>query len=292
MQTDVSLFSKVAGLALLGCLLGANPAGAQTGSGSPPPTYDYDPEIAGTQPPKSPLLADYEYRSVRTYQVSIPVLVPLSQLQAILPAGYQAIASPAESQTASLSLGFFMDQRFERPGVAQTYGPVSALLVSTTVLNTNVNPARQELVFPSFSAGGEVDALNASFGPGSARLADVKVKVEEKNGKLYFTFDVNDASLGFKIHAEAQSSAALNTRSVSDPVGLAFRTFNGTAPNNAFRAASQSDTLSVPVKDAKVKLQTRGHKLRFPAGTLSIVGLGATVGVSRNVEFILKFEQP
>jgi len=290
MKTDASAFSKMAGLALLACLVSANGAHAQTGSGSPPPTYDYDSEIAGTQPPKSPLLTNYEYRSVRTYQVSIPVLVPLNQLQAILPAGYTAIASPGDSQTASLSLGFFMDQRFERTGVAQSFGPVSALLVSTTVLNTNVEPARQELVFPSFSASGEIDALNASFGPGSARLADVKVKVEEKKGKLYFTFDVNDAALGFKIHAEAESPAALNNRSLSDPVGLAFRTFNGTTPNNAFRAASQSDTLSVPAADAKVKLQTRGHKLRFPAGSLSIVGLGANVGFSRNVEFILKFE--
>lgn len=289
-MTNLSTFSRVAGLALLACLASAQGANAQTGSGSPPPTYDYDDAIAGTQPPKSALVADYEYRSVRTYQVSIPVLVPLAQLQAILPAGYTAVASPADSQTASLSLGFFLDQRFERTGVAQSYGPVSALLVSTTVLNTNVTPARQELVFPSFSAGGEIEGLNASFGPGSARLADVKVKVEEKKGKLYFTFDVNDAELGFKIHAEAQSPAALNTRAISDPVGLPFRTFNGTSANNAFRAASQSDTLSVPTADAKVKLQTRGHKLRFPAGTLAIKGLGANVAFSRNVEFILKFE--
>jgi hypothetical protein len=290
MKSDASKSFCIAGLILLTGLAIPGTAHAQTGSGSPPPTYDYDPDIAGTQPPKSPLVADYEYRSARTYQVSIPVLVPLSELQAILPAGYTAIASPAESQTASLSLVFFMDQRFERPGQGATYGPVSALLVSTTVVNNNVNPPRQELVFPSFSAGGEIDALNASFGPGSARLAEVKVNVEEKEGKLYFTFDVHDADLGFKIQAKAESPADLNTRAISDPVGLAFRTFNGKNPNNAFRAASQSDTLNIPTAQAKVKLQACGHKLRFPAGNLRIVGLGANVTFGRNVEFVLKFE--
>ena len=89
---------------------------------------------------------------------------------------------------------------------------------------------------------------------------------------------------------EAESSANINNRSVSDPVGLAFRAFNGISPNRAFRAASQSDTLAVPVADAKLKLNVPGHRLHFPAGSLTIVDTGANITFSRNVEFIIKFE--
>lgn len=277
-------------LALTTCVLAASGVRAQAGSGSPPPTYDYDAAVPGTQGPKSPLVAGYDYRSVRTYQVSIPVLVPLAQLQSILPAGFTATPSAPGADTASLSLGFFVDQRFERTAVGQSYGPVSALLVSTTAVNNNVSPPRSELVFPAFEASGEIDALNAAFGPGSARLADVKVKIEQEDGAMRFSFDVSDDSLGFRIRAEAESPSAINTRSVSDPVGLPFRTFNGRSANNSFHAASQSDTLTLPAASSVVKLQAPGQRLRFPAGTLSIVGLGPNVTFSRNVEFIVKFD--
>ena len=275
-------------LALLTCLIGMESPQAQTPSGSPPPTYDYDATVPGTQPPKSPLVAGYDYRSVRTYQVTIPVLVPLAQLQAIMPAGFSALPSAPGANTATLSLAFFLDQRFERTSVNQSYGPVSALLVSTTARNDIAG--RNEIVFPAFEASGEIAALNASFGPGSARLADVKVAIEQQNGMMRFSFDINDPGLGFKIRAEAESPAAINNRTMSDPVLLPFRTFNGRTPNNAFWAASQSDTLAVPTAAANVKLHATGNRLRFPAGTLSIVGLGPTVTFSRNVEFILKFE--
>lgn len=290
MKTHAAVLFRSLVLAGLACLLSANGARAQVPAGLPPPTYDYDPATPGTQPPTSPLLAGYDYRSVRTYQVTIPVLVPLAHLQAILPAGFSAIATPAGSNTASLSLAFFVDQRFERTGEGKTYGPVSALLVSTTVWNNNRQPARQELVFPCFEASGEIDALNASFGPGAARLADVGLTIEQQEGRMRFGFAVRDPGLGFQIKASAECPAALNTRSISDPVGLAFRTLNGLTPNDAFRAASQSDTLTIPTATADVKLQSPGHRLRFPAGTLSIVGLGASVTFSRNVEFFLKFE--
>jgi hypothetical protein len=267
-------------LASLMCLLGAVAVSAQTAPSFPPPTYDFDPLLPGAQPPKSPLLAGYHYRSVRTYQISIPVLVPVSELQAILPPGFTALPSAEGATTATLSLGFFVDQRFERTAIGQSFGPVSALLVSTTVLNTNVSPARRELVFPSFEASGEIDALNASFGPGSAKLADVKVKIEQANGVSSFSFDISNPVSGFKISADVVGPSAINTRTVSDPVGLPFRTFNGRTANNAFWAASQSDTLAVPATPESVKVTSPGKRLRFPGGTVSMVGIGANLTFS------------
>jgi hypothetical protein len=254
-----------------------------------PPTYDYAPAIAGTQRPTSALLTDFTYRSVRPYQMAVPVLVPMAEMQAILPPGFTAIASPVGSTTSALTLSFFLDQRFQPTAPSPTtFGPTSAMLVSATVFNTTLN--RAELVFPSFEASAYIAELNTAFGPGSARLAEVTASVSEAKGKLKFSFDVQDSAIGFKITVEAESSADINNRSISDPVGLAFRTFDGFVANAPFRAASQSDTLAVPVADALLKLNAPGHRLNFPAGSLTIVGYGANVTFSRNVEFILKFE--
>ena len=57
-------------------------------SGSSPATYDYNAAVAGTQGPKSPLLAGHQTRSLRTHQLAIFVSVPLAELQAVLPAGF------------------------------------------------------------------------------------------------------------------------------------------------------------------------------------------------------------
>jgi hypothetical protein len=255
-----------------------------------PPTYDYDTLTPGTQPPQSPLLDGYTYRSVRTYQVAIPVVVPLAELQAVLPSGFVAVASPSGSATAAVTLNLFLDQRFQPAAGGPTYGPTSALLVTATVLNNNLATPRMEIVFPAFEASADIDRLNEAFGPGAARLAKVEAEIEEKKGRLHFSFDLSDAEIGFKLKAEAESPAAINNRSVSDPVGLAFRTLNGTVPNPAFRASSQSDTLSVPAAAAGVKLSAPGRSLQLQTGRLSILGLGANVTFSRNVEFVLKFE--
>src|SRR4051812_16607357 len=79
---------------------------AQSGSGSPPLTYDYNPAVAGIQPPLFLGSASADYRSLRTYQVNIPVLVPISELQSLMPAGFTALETPSGSNTGTLTLGF------------------------------------------------------------------------------------------------------------------------------------------------------------------------------------------
>ncbi|HVF68304.1 MAG TPA: hypothetical protein VM914_11600 [Pyrinomonadaceae bacterium] len=272
------------------CFAAAQEASAQGAQGAPPPTYDYNASVPGTQPPASPLVANHEFRSVRLYQLSVPVLVPLAELQAALPPGFVPVATPANSGAATVTLMFIYQQRFERTTVNQSFGPFSGVLVSTTILNTTVTPARQEILFPAFEVSDWVGPLNDSFGPGAARQANVKVDISEKDGTLRMKFDVHDAASGFKVKAQAESTVDINTRSISDPIGLPFRTLGGLTPNEAFRGASQSDTLSVPATAALAQVDAPAGRLRLPGGDVTILGLGANVSFSRNVEFFLKFE--
>lgn len=283
------LFSvRKASLFAVGLLFVVCPAFPQ--AGSPPPTYDYDPATAGTQPPQSPFLNGFTYRSVRTYQFTIPVYVPISEIAPLLPAGFDPVAAPAGSDTTLLNLGFFLDQRFQPALNGPVYGPTTALLANMTALNNNVSPARQEIVFPLFEASAEVDALNGAFGAGSARLAHVKASVTEEDGILHFAFDMSDPEIGFSVRAKAECPAALTTRSISDPVGLAFRALNGQSANPAFRASSQSDTVSLSPAAANVQLVSPGHRLNLRGGAVSIVGIGPSITFNRNLEFVIKFE--
>jgi hypothetical protein len=82
------------------------------------PACDYDLATPGTQAPTSPLLSGYTYRSVRAYQIAVPVLVPLTELRAALPPGFTPITTTPG--VATVMLNFFLDQRFQ-PAVG---GPV------------------------------------------------------------------------------------------------------------------------------------------------------------------------
>ena len=262
------------------------------GTPAPPPTYDYDSAVAGTQGPKSPLVAGYTYRSVRSFQMAVPVFVPLAELQAVLPPGYTPVATPAGSDTATITLNFFMDQRFQ-PNAASptTFGPTSAVLITTTALNSNLATPRQEIVFPSFEASSDVDQLNAAFGPGSARLAKVNASVIDKKGVKTFKFKIVDKDLDFELMAEAEIPGNIPNRVMSDPVGLPFRTFNGFELNKAFWAASQADAIVVPAADTKLLLHAPGDRIVFPTGSVTMKSVGANITFNRNLEFILKFEE-
>ncbi|MBS1831387.1 MAG: hypothetical protein JST65_01665, partial [Acidobacteria bacterium] len=232
------------------------------GSAAPPPTYDYDTATAGTQGPKAPAVAGYTYRSVRSFQMAVPVLVRSAELQAVLPPGYVPVATPAGSDTATITLNFFLDQRFQPDASsATTYGPTSAVLITTTALNTRLATPRQEIVFPSFEASSDVDRLNAAFGPGSARLAKVTAGVTDRHGVKTFKFRIVDKDLGFEMLAQAEVPGNIASRVVSDPVGLPFRTFNGMELNKAFWAASQSDAVTVPASDTKILLYSPGDRI-------------------------------
>ena len=155
----------------------------------------------------------------------------MADLQAILPPGFTAIANPAGSANTSITLNFFLDQRFQ-PDVTKstTYGPTSAMLVTATVLNSNVSEPRQEIVFPSFEASSSIDQLNAAFGPGTATKAKVKGEVSEHNGNLKFVFSITDAATGFDIAVAAFGADTLIRAASATPSGCPSAPLTVSAP--------------------------------------------------------------
>jgi hypothetical protein len=256
----------------------------------PPPSHDYDPMTPGVQGPTSPLLAAPDGRTFRTHQIIVGVLVPLAELQALLPGGFEALPNPAGAATALLNLTFIYHQRVEQAD-GSLLGPGSGMLVGTTVQNTLLG--RQEGLFLTavFNDEAMVDAFNAHFGPGSWRRGDVTVVVEEAAGSLRFKFDVADAALGSHVRVAASGPAALPNRTRLDPQPLAFRFLDGDGrPGPASRAASQSDGQTVPAAMANVQLAANDGTLRLPGGGLTISGVGPNVGMGRWLEVITKLE--
>ena len=145
------------------------------------PTYDYDtttPDRA--ERPTSPLLANPTARDAGMFRLDVPALVPVAQLQAILPAGFNATEFPAPgSGRALLPLLFLFQERCERFAQPSGFGSFSGLSVVHTAHNSVMNRNEILVLAAEFSEASNVDCFNAAFGPGSARLADVEVEVEE-----------------------------------------------------------------------------------------------------------------
>lgn len=257
-----------------------------------PPSYDYNTDIPGTQPPTSPLLANPATHTLRTLQLSVSsVLVPLGELNAILPPGFNAIESPPGSGTASLILDFIFQERFERIGLG-TSGPASGLQVRATVLNTTLNRQETLLLAQEYSDPAFVNAINAANGPGSSHVAEVEVEMEEKKGQIRLTFDCEDEDIGLNVWVRGEGrSADIVTRFHVDPQVVAFRSVdNGLSPNPSFRLAVMQDRSTVTMTDSNLELRAAGGQLRLPGGSLTLVGLGPTFNIIRLQEIFTKPE--
>jgi len=266
---------------------------AQTGSRAPLPTYDWDDNVPGTQGPTSPLLAGAPQRALRMLAVQIPLLIPLTELQAVLPPGFNAVATPAGSNTGQLTLTFAFQQRVTRIADGQTVGG-SALLFQVTVLNTNLMPNRQEsgLLGYEFSSQELVDRFNEEFGPGTARLANVHVQIGEDAGNLTFKSNVTDDSLGLNVSAQATCPGPLVNRTKNDPVANVARFL---IPQRSFFTATQHDNRPVPQAMANVQVETPDGRLMVPvegggSRSLTISGIGANITFLRNQEIFTKLE--
>jgi len=248
-----------------------------------PPSYDYNTDIPGIQPPTSPLLANPATHTLRTFQLSVSsVLVPLGELQAILPPGFNALESSPGSGTASLILDFIFQERFERIGIG-TFGPASGLQVRATVLNITLNRQETVLMAQEYSDPAFVAAINAANGPGSSRVAEVKAEIEEEEGQIRLKFEVEDEAIGLDVEVRGEGrSADIVQRFHVDPQVVAFRSLNnGLSPNPSFRLAVQQDRSQIAVTDSNLKLRGAGGQLRLPGGSLTLVGLGPTFNIVR-----------
>lgn len=252
-----------------------------------PPTYDWDTATAGTQPPTSPRLASPSARLLSTLRLAFTVMVPLEQLQAILPAGYVATeAAPAGSGLASVSLQFRFQERFERVGVG-TFGPSSGLLVFHIARNTALNRPELLALAEEESTTSVVDAFNAVFGPGSSRLAEVKAEIEEEAGTLQVKFDVEDESIGLDINVTASGPAAIEARGHGDPAGAPFRGLNNGASANApYWFGFMNDFRPVPITSTNFFLGIGPGRygegvLGLPGGAVDVVGVAANFAFLR-----------
>ncbi|MBI4468191.1 MAG: hypothetical protein HY650_02605 [Acidobacteria bacterium] len=287
----------LAALGLVGMIMAVpfRVGSAQTGSGSPPPSYDYNDAEPGVQGPTSPLMAGAEARSLQTFLVQITILVPLAEIQAVLPPGFIARPNPAGSNMAQVGLLFLFQQRTTSLSDGKTFGPGSGLRIQTGVINTNLMPNRQEQGFlvQEWSSQELVDYQNAVFGPGASRLANVNAQIVEDGGNLSFKFTVTDPGIGLNVSAEATCPGPIVTRSKNDPQSQPFRFL---IPQRSAWAATQSDLRSsIPQAMANVKVDVPGGKLQVPTAdggsrSLTISGMGATANFWRNNEYITKLE--
>jgi hypothetical protein len=293
-RTGIGMALAIASALTLALVVRERSMAQSTGAtGSPPPTYDYNSAAPGVQPPTSPLLANPAARELRTHQLGVSVLVPLAEMQAVLPPGFTAVESAPGSGMATVGMGFIYQARFEQTG-AGTFGPVSGTTVIHTARNTNADPPRLEAVFLALelSDPAAVAAANAVFGPGSSRLARTKVDIKEEGGRLRLRFHVVDEALGFNVKVSAEGPAHVVTRSQSDPVPVPWRFLNnGGVPNPPLRAAFQGDINTIPSAAADVDVSVVGRRLRLPGGgRLTVMGVGPSVSFWRWVEVVTRPE--
>jgi hypothetical protein len=240
--------------------------------------------------PTSPLLQGYEAHAFRTFQLNVPVFVPLAELQNILPAGFTAIASPSGSSTAQVTLGLIYHQRTERVGSVD--GPASSLAVTATVRNVSLGRNETVLLANEQSNAASVANANAIFGEGTTRLAEVESEIEEESGLLQLNFDVTDEDIGLKLKVRARVSALNMTRVALDPNSTPFRALNGTVAANSFFQTMRYDnvSLSTAAGNPRVDVPGSGDVLRLPGGNLSILNVGAAMTFQRWRENYTKLE--
>ena len=253
-----------------------------------PPTYDYDATTPGIQPPTSPLIQGYESRVFRTFQLSVPMFVPLAELQAILPNGFTAVANPAGSNTALVTLGFVHEQRGERGGGVD--GPVSTFVVTTSVRNALLNRLETAILGNEQNEQNSVNNANQIFGDGTARLADMDSQVEEDDGMLHVRFDVSDDDLGLSLKVRAIGPSAIATRVIQSPFGP-LRAFSGITAKNSVWVANQFDSQNVTIMADTVRVQAPAHVLRLPGGELKMLSVGTSINFQRWRETFFKVEE-
>lgn len=272
MKTRMMLQS--AAVAVLAALLMVEPGVAEA---SQPSTYDYDLTTPGVQGPTSPLFASPFRRFTRDV-LNVSVLVPTVQLQAVLPSGFTALATADPSLASINVLASFQAM----DGLPHEIGPYHTLQILVAARNTNLSPARVEILSldNQRSTQASVDDENQTFGGGS-RLAEFEWEISEKRGVLDVRLDV--VADGHSLHLTASGSAVVNQRVTQNPNPSAFRVVSVGVAGSAFFVSSQFDRRLVPNTGANVMAKDR--RIELPGGaSLEIRGVGtATFQKSQEV---------
>jgi hypothetical protein len=264
-----------------------------------PPSHDYDTAIPGIQGPTSPVLANPTGRLFSAVRLSVSAIVPLEDLQRILPPGYTANPLPAPNPPgrAGLALNFDFLGQCDRPGAAPSG---SAPWMGAFHLARNTALARNELLILMAEVADEsfLNCHQALLGPRGSRLAELDVSVRQKNGQLRIQYEVEDEAIGLQIKLRADGPAAFSDRnSHSDPATVPLLTLDqGLFANPAQRFSVMGDAVGIPITDRNFRL-TLGrneHDDTADEGTIGSIGLPGgrvrVVGVMPTFTFQRWFE--
>ena len=270
-----------------------------------PPSHDYDTATPGIQGPTSPVLANPTGRLFSAARLSVTTIVPLEDLQRILPPGYSANPLPAPNPpgVAGMGLGFDFQAQCDRTGAAPSG---SAPWMFALHLARNTALARNELLVLAAEVADEsfLDCHQAVFGAGGSRLAELDANVRQKDGQLRVQYEVKDKAIGLDIKVRAEGPAAFTARSAhADPAPAALRTLDqGLFANPAQRFSIMADAVGIPVTERNFRL-TLGHdtdgdddaddgtlgSIGLPGGRVRVVGVMPTFVFQRWFE---NFFQP
>ena len=256
---------------------------AQTPSGAPPPTFGTD-YTTGTP------LQNFEMRRYRDWQLTVTVTVPTSELQAVLPAGYQVLNPAAASSAVAIALVYQeRAQILAVDGVSPgSYGPVDEVLV-VAAARSPFGIVESVILDNLRSSQDAVNLTNTIFGPGSARLPDrLRIRMTtQSDGLLRFSADVDAGRL--KISADAVFSSIGMTSSRNRPSPAPFRYVDSsTQPamvNRSLRAGTSVDQITI-VPDA---ITFKRDEIRLPHGTLTVLGI-VSGRIDRWQEFVQKLQ--
>jgi hypothetical protein len=249
-----------------------------------PPTYDYDSVSPGVQGPTSPLFATPYRRFVRTFSVSVPILVPTIDLQAALPAGFIPIPT-ANPNVASITLLLSFQVM---DGLPTALGPFDTLMILAGAQNTSLGRREVLVVETQESTQESIEAHQQAAG-GSIRLAAFTWEIGEKNGLLDVRVDV-DAG-GGSVQVAAKGSAQLNDRVKLDPNPTPLRIIAAGMALPAFFEASQIDRRVVANNGTNVSVRAKTGRLEIQGGaSLAILGVGSAFILSKTQEVWLAFE--
>lgn len=258
---------------------------AQTPSPFAPPSF-------GTEYPAGSPVLNYEMRRYRDWQLTVNLTVPTSELQAVLPAGYE-VANPT-APTSTLNITLVLQERVEfmtavggiSPG---SYGPVDEVLVVATVKNPS--GIMENVILDNLRSTPEaVQMTNAVFGPGSARLPDM-IRMElaaEPGGSLHrFTASVVSGRLNIGASAVFSDSGLsfIRRRVSASPFRYVDSSIQPAVANASLRAGTSSDLIAVAAADITFKRD----QIHLPHGSLTVLAVVSGT-IFRWQEFVQKLQ--
>jgi hypothetical protein len=261
------------------------PGTAQTPSPFGPPSF-------GTEYPAGSPVLGYEMRRYRDWQLTVGVAVPTSELQAVLPIGYEVVNPAAASSTVTIAM--VLQERVEfLTGIggiaAGSYGPVDEVLVVATARS----PAGilESVILDNLRSTLEaVTTTNAVLGPASARLPDT-LRIElaaVPGGQLHrFSADVVSGRLNIAASALFDKSALifLRNRVSPDPFRYVDSSVQPAVANESVRAGTSTDLITVEIAGITFKRD----EIRLPQGTLTVLAV-VSGRIFRWQEFVQKLQ--